>query len=108
MRGHLFENLIVTEALKYRYNHGKDNNLYFYRNSNQQEIDLVIRHADALCGIEIKSSSTYNSEFENTLKKMSTMVAFPIQTRAIVYTGDLENRTGEIKLLNFKRLSEIL
>ena len=108
MRGHLFENLIVTEALKYRYNQGKDNNLYFYRDSNQQEIDLVIRHADALCGIEIKSSSTYNSEFENTLKKMSTMVASPIQTRAIVYTGDLENRTGEIKLLNFKKLSEIL
>ena len=35
MRGHLFENLIVVELLKRRLNEGKESNLYFYRDSNQ-------------------------------------------------------------------------
>ena len=43
MRGALFENFIVTEALKQRYNMGKESNLYFYRDSNQNEVDLVLK-----------------------------------------------------------------
>lgn len=43
MRGALFENFIVMEALKRRYNRGKESNLYFYRDSNQNEIDLLLK-----------------------------------------------------------------
>lgn len=43
MRGALFENFIATEALKQRYNMGKESNLYFYRDSNQNEVDLVLK-----------------------------------------------------------------
>ena len=43
MRGALFENFIVTEALKQRYNMGKESKLYFYRDSNQNEVDLVLK-----------------------------------------------------------------
>ena len=43
MRGALFENFIVTEALKQRYNMGKESNLYFYRDSTQNEVDLVLK-----------------------------------------------------------------
>ena len=42
MRGPLFENLIVMEAIKYRMNQGKQSNAYFYRDSNQNEIDLLL------------------------------------------------------------------
>lgn len=44
MRGALFENFIVTEALKRRYNQGKESNLYFYRDSNQNEVDLLLKN----------------------------------------------------------------
>ena len=43
MRGALFENFIVMEALYRRYNMGKESNLYFYRDSNQNEVDLVLK-----------------------------------------------------------------
>lgn len=70
MRGPLFENFIVMEALKYRFNQGKSSNAYFYRDSNQNEIDLVLKHGNELIGIEIKSSMTYHKSFENTLRNM--------------------------------------
>lgn len=108
MRGPLFENLIVTEALKHRFNLAKDNNLCFYRDSNQNEIDLLIQEKSSMKGIEIKSSMTYHSSFEKALKKMETMVTDAVSVRAIVYDGDVENESGEIKILNYRHLSTIL
>ncbi|MBI9096676.1 MAG: DUF4143 domain-containing protein [Sphaerochaeta sp.] len=40
--GNLFENMIVMEAVKARYNAGKSNQLYFFRNSNGLEVDLLL------------------------------------------------------------------
>lgn len=108
MRGHLFENLIVTEALKYRFNKGKDSNLYFYRDSHMNEVDLILKNADKLKLIEIKSSETYHQEFEKGIKAFCKEFGDKVEDNTIIYAGDLENTTREIKLLNYSRLYEIL
>jgi predicted AAA+ superfamily ATPase len=63
LRGGLFENLVILEALKYRYNQGKRSNLHFYRDSSGHEIDLIYALADRFLAIEIKSSETLSSHF---------------------------------------------
>lgn len=108
MRGALFENFVVTEALKRRYNQGKESNLYFYRDSNQNEIDLLLRKNSGLYGIEIKSSMTYHTDFEKTLKRMDEWVKGPVDGKAVVYAGSLENISGDIKLLNYRNMDDIL
>ena len=65
--GQLFENLIVLEALKARYNQGQIPNLYFYRDSHGNEIDLLYTGGRELIGIEIKSASTFASHFKKML-----------------------------------------
>lgn len=104
MRGPLFENFIVTEALKSRFNQGKEGNIYFYRDSNNNEIDLITSRHGVLDGIEIKSGMTYNTSFETVLRKMDLLVKGPIGTRTVVYTGEMENTAGEIKLVNYRNL----
>lgn len=101
MRGSLFENFIVTEALKQRYNQGKGSNLYFYRDSNQNEIDLLVKRSTGLYGIEIKSSMTYHPDFEKSLKQIGKWVKEPIEGKAVIYAGTLENTKGEVKLLKY-------
>lgn len=108
MRGALFENFIVTEALKRRYNQGKESNLYFYRDSNQNEIDLLLKKGSGLYGIEIKSAMTYHEDFEKTLKQMNNWIKVPIEGKAVVYAGTLENTTGKISLLNYAHLDDVL
>lgn len=108
MRGHLFENLIVTEALKYRFNQGKDSNLYFYRDSHMNEVDLILKNADKLKLIEIKSSETYHQDYEKGIKAFCKEFGDKVEDNAIIYAGDLENTTREIKLLNYSHLHEIL
>ena len=104
MRGHLFENLIVTELLKHCLNEGKGANLYFYRDSNQNEIDILVSHPASLDAIEVKSAMTFSLSFEKALKKVGDWVNVPIAKRMVVYTGTLEDRNGEIQLLNYQNL----
>lgn len=94
--------------MKKRYNKGKDNNLYFYRDSSQNEIDLLIKDGSDITAVEIKSSMTYHPEFEKTLRKLGTWINTPVKNKAIIYTGNYENSIGEIKLLNYRNMYQAL
>jgi len=108
MRGAIFENFLITEALKFRFNRGKESNIFFYRDSHQNEVDLIIRKATGLSAVEIKSSMTFNTQFEKTLHHIDNWITNPIIEKAIVYTGTYENVKGEIKLLNFRNFNDLL
>jgi predicted AAA+ superfamily ATPase len=101
-RGDLFENFIVTEALKRRYNLGKESNLFFYRDSHQNEVDLLIRHGDRFDAAEIKSAQTFNTDFEKGLRVVDKALDGRIDSKTVVYAGSFENTAGDIKLLNYK------
>lgn len=104
MRGHLFENLIVMELLKRRLNKGKESDLYFYRDSNQNEIDILKGNPGSMEAIEIKSSMTYSPDFTKALQKAGDWIKAGVTQKTIVYAGELENPNGEIRLINFRSL----
>lgn len=104
MRGHLFENLIVVELLKRRLNEGKESNLYFYRDSNQNEVDILVDYGSSLDAIEVKSAMTYSPSFEKALLKVNDWVNPTVGQRTIVYAGALEDDKGDIRLLNYRNL----
>lgn len=108
MRGALFENFVVMEALKRRYNQGKEGNLYFYRDSNQNEVDLLLKKDSGFYGVEIKSAMTYHTDFEKALKQLDGWIKAPIRGKAVVYAGTFENTAGEIKLLNYTHVDDVL
>ena len=108
MRGAIFENMIVMEAIKHRYNMGLEGGVFFYRDSNQNEVDILIKQEGELTAIEVKSSMTYSSSFEKTLTQIEGWIKTPISKKAIVYSGDFENTNGNINLINYRHISSIL
>lgn len=106
-RGDLFENFIIAEALKQRYNKGKESNLFFYRDSHQNEVDLLLKHGDRFNVVEIKSAQTFHSEFEKGIKAIDKVLGSRIDGKALIYAGDFENTSGDIQLLNYKNLETI-
>ncbi len=108
MRGPLFENMIVMEILKHRYNQGKDGGVFFYRDSNQNEVDILLKQEGQITAIEVKSSMTYHVSFEKSLHHLPDWIKTPIAKRAVVYTGDFENIEGDIKILNYNNLKKLL
>ena len=107
MRGAIFENMIVMECIKHRTNQGKEGNVFFYRDSNQNEVDILVKEEGKLYAIEVKSAMTYQQAFEKTLRKLPEWTGTPIARRAVVYTGDFENTAGDIWLLNYRHLAQL-
>ena len=86
LRGPLFENAVVVEALKHRFNRGRRENLSFYRDVRGLECDLLYRNGENICAIEIKSGTTVASDWFAAFDRVSQ--ALPqISSRVVVYGG---------------------
>ena len=107
MRGAIFENLVVMECIKHRFNQGKEGNVFFYRDSNGQEVDILVKEEGQLTAIEVKSSMTYQADFAKTLKMLPQWTSTPIVRRAVVYGGDFENTAGDIWVLRYDHVNEL-
>ena len=104
--GHLFENLVVLEALKNRYNHGMTHNLYFFRDSHGHEIDLLYKSGSRLTGVEIKAAATWNQSFKKGLMHFSEKYRSLAQ-RYVVYSGEEISFSDGIEAIPYKRVDEI-
>lgn len=88
MRGALFENLIVSELLKRRLFAGKSDELYFFRDSNGVEIDVLEEDGLELRAYEIKASETMNGAFFSNIKKIKNLANLDFKNCAVIYGGD--------------------
>ncbi|MBF0784608.1 ATP-binding protein [Muribacter muris] len=84
--GQFFETFVVSEIIKSFYNNGIEPPIYFYRDTNQKEIDLLIEHQRTLYPIEIKVTASPD-------KKMAK--AFGI-LKANLQDTDIQLGTGVI------------
>jgi predicted AAA+ superfamily ATPase len=96
------------EVIKHRYNRGLLNGVYFYRDSNKNEVDILLKEEGEITAIEVKSSMTYHTSFGETLSKLSEWIKSPVRNKIIVYTGDFENTASDIKVLNYRHLQSYL
>ena len=62
MNGAVLENYVVAEIMKTYLNSGKEPYMYYYRDKDAKEIDIVIEHDGVLNPIEIKKTSNPGSE----------------------------------------------
>jgi predicted AAA+ superfamily ATPase len=87
-RGALFENLVIGEHLKQRFNKGLASNLYFWRNNTGEEVDLVIEEGDKLEPVEIKSGQTFHADFLGGLCKWTRYAGESALSPRLVYGGE--------------------
>lgn len=107
LRGNLAENFIVTEFMKNILNLGHEASLYFYRDSNQNEIDLIFKSGNELVPIEIKSSQTFNRSFLKGLDYFKNLTPTRCHKGFLVYAGKQEQTVGIFKIVNFKHIHGI-
>lgn len=102
MRGHLFENMIICNVQKQFLNKGQQPVIYFYRDSNGNEVDLLIKNKDKYDLVEIKSSATFNPDFLKGIKVFER--AFPGLTarKCVVYAGEDKGEIDGVEILNFR------
>lgn len=86
LRGPLFENAVVVEALKHRFNRGRRSNLSFFRDSSGLECDLLSETGNGMGAIEMKSGATVASNWFDSLNRVAKELP-DITTKFAVYGG---------------------
>lgn len=70
LKGRFFENFVINEIRKSFINFGIKQSLYYYRDTDQNEIDLVfIRNGFIYC-IEVKTGQSFNASSTKAFKKL--------------------------------------
>jgi hypothetical protein len=65
MDGAFFETYVVTEIIKSYYNAGKHPDLYYYRDIDGKEVDLLVVEGQNVYPIEVKKSKNPSSPDKN-------------------------------------------
>ena len=78
--------------------------IYRPEGAQMGDFDILIKEEGEITAFEVKSSMTYNKEFEAVLKKLPGWIKTPVRRKAVVYSGDFENNAGDIEIINYKNL----
>ena len=104
-KGSLFENMVIVELIKQRLNKGKQNNLYFWRDSKGNEIDIVIDNFESLIPVEIKSGKTITNDYFKGLKYWNELTGF--KGGKVIYGGeDYQKRSSGFEVIPLNLLTE--
>jgi predicted AAA+ superfamily ATPase len=94
MVGSLFENMVVIEYLKHRYNRGKRNNSFFWRDKTGHEVDLLIEQAETLIPVEVKAGKTINPDYFRNLHYWQSLAGSGTGHSYVIYGGtDAQKRS---------------
>lgn len=100
LRGNLFENMVVIEALKARLNTGREPELYFYRDNKGNEVDILFRQNRKLVPIEVKSAMTFNPEFAKGIGQFQKICP-SAQSGYVIYSGELTPTLKNARVVHF-------
>ena len=107
LRGGLFENVVVIEALKHGFNQGREPNLSFFRDARGLECDLFYETGRGIGAIEIKSGSTVTSDYFRSLHRVAELVP-EVTFKAVVYGGASRQSRSDCEVVPVTEVGGVL
>lgn len=105
--GALFENMVIVDLIKNYNANGLKPSLSFLRDSNQNEIDLIIELSGKIIPVEIKASQTIQSSFFDTLIWFTEQIN-TAQEPIVVYGGDQNQTRTKAKVISWRKLADLI
>lgn len=104
MRGALFENMVVADMMKNRYNEGRSTvDLYFYRDKSQKEVDVVEETTFPKVRIyEIKSSANFKADYFKNMDYFRKIYGDAVESSTVIYDGERELNSDDNGYINFR------
>lgn len=100
LRGGLYENLIVSDIVKGALNKGIRPEIYFFRDSHGNEVDLLIREHGVLMPVEIKSAETLSVDFVKGLERFQALGIERVTAGAVLYNGEQQFNVRGVRMFN--------
>lgn len=107
LRGAIFETWVTSEILKHRLNRGEHAGLYFYRDRQGMEADLVIEEGRRLTVVEAKAGRTATSELVNAARPVAeTLARAGDVQRIVVFGGNAGQKRTDAEILPWDALDQ--
>lgn len=107
LRGNIFENFCISELMKTKSNFQLNENLYFWRDNTEHEIDLLIDDQSQLTPIEIKSGQTIHKSYFDGLKKWKKIGGN--SSGFLIYGGDnAQERSDGTTVLSWRKIDGVI
>lgn len=106
-RGALFETWVISELIKQRYNLGQGADLYFWRDNVGHEVDVLYETPQGLQAVEIKSGSTFASDWPAAIKKWQGFAPQEALPPIIIYGGEGRHERQGCRVLGWKEFSRM-
>lgn len=107
LRGALFESFVVSEFLKLRYAAGQAADLYFWRDNNGLECDLLFETASGLQTIEIKSGRTVTSDYLQAARKSAHFAGPEARTPWLIHGGPDHYERNGVQVMGWQTLADL-
>ncbi len=107
LRGFIFESYVIAELKKYICNRTLNADTWFYRDSNGNEVDVIIEAPGMLKAIEIKSGKTIVKQFFKGLNYWHKVSGSEKSEQYLIYAGDDKQMRSDSIVLNWHSISEI-
>lgn len=107
LRGNLYENLVIADIVKNALNTGIRPEIYFFRDSHGNEVDLLIRENGVLTPVEIKSAATFSPDFVKKLEWFQSLGSERVTTGAVLYNGEQRFNVRGVRVLNPLHVEDI-
>ena len=106
-RGALFENMVINGFIKKAWNEGRETDLRFWRDSQGNEVDLLVYDSgDAPMAYEIKSGATFHPEFFKGLTKWAAMSGADASSLNVIFGGTTGLQTTNGRLMTIADIDE--
>lgn len=100
LRGNLYENLVIADIVKSALNRGIRPEIFFFRDSHGNEIDLLVREKGMLTPVEIKSAATFSAAFVKQLEWFQRLGIKRVLPGAVLYNGEQPFNVRGVRVLN--------
>jgi len=106
LRGPLFENLVLSELLKKRFNRGKTDHLYFLRDRKGNEVDFLLDYGPFLDLVEVKAGQTVSSSFFSGIEYYRRIYG-EVRNSMLLYGGDKDHIRENVRIIPWKGLPDL-
>lgn len=106
LRGEIFETFIFSELLKSKYNNSFASNLYFYKDSNNNEIDFLVESGSGLIPIEAKLNSTPKKMHFKNLEYFNKL-SDNVSRNYLIYSGNQNDHRYNCDIVGYQHIADI-
>ena len=104
--GAMFENLVICEFMKQQANRGLRPDLYFYRDRNQNEVDLLFKDRGELVAVEIKAAATYRKDLLTGIRRIKK-IAPRVKRAYLIYAGENFQFSDGTTALRYDKVAQV-